>query len=111
MIRGVFAILMVAWSFVGLPALCEAGDIAHACDCVPGAMCEHEDDCPDDPCGGIAATNQSRGRNELSLIAVLVIATLDLASELESEAVLIERPWLPEFERRPYPASDLPFRI
>ncbi|NOT00205.1 MAG: hypothetical protein HOP29_06215 [Phycisphaerales bacterium] len=105
------AILLVGWSFAGLPVLCEAGEIAHACDCTPGALCEHENECPSDPCHGLTANNESRGRDEPVPMDYPAFSMPHLSAEIRSDSVFIFGVTVLFQFRLPYPPSVLPLRI
>lgn len=109
--RSRFAILLVGWSFVGLPVLCEAGELAHACECAPDAQCGHEDDCHDDPCAGIMASQPPRVRHEFAVTSLPLIAHQDFVNGPEVVSVTLAVFDVPIAATLPFPESDVPLRI
>ena len=107
----IVAIMLVGWSFVGLPAVCEVGGMVHACDCAPGAVCEHGCECHDDPCGAAKASPDSWRRHELLVITGGALPLDAVAAVTDSQTPPIDRPPAICLPRLAYPASDLPFRI
>ncbi len=47
-------LLVTAWAFLLMPVLCAGGVLSHECStCAPGATCNHETNCLEDPCSPV----------------------------------------------------------
>ena len=95
MARRYFSILIAAWSFWGIPALCVAGVLAHPCapedkrcqntdapncsheetDSKHDGECGHESDCESDPCSKmVVGRERSSDDGPLVLLDAVAIA-------------------------------------
>ncbi len=51
MLKRALVLIATGWALLLVPPLCLAGGLAHQClTCAPGAQCQHEPSCNDDPC-------------------------------------------------------------
>ncbi len=110
MVRRSCSILLAVWALVLLPTLCAGGLIAHACDCAPDAVCQHEAGCDVDPCSELSAATVKRSdQSEVALIhsvAEFSLPTSTYEGDPLREAL---HAWRPTGERfhLPFAPSDV----
>lgn len=109
-------ILMLAWTLLLLPALCTGGWLLHPCDCGSTIGCEHEEDCPSDPCetGLARPDSRSQGYDEGSASTAsssIVIEHFAKTLEPDASGRRISTYRLAFQDGLPFPPSDLPLLI
>lgn len=95
------------------PALCLGGLLEHACECGSAASvaCEHEQECPDDPCASVVRVEEHDAQANFKFAGLQVlVAVLALDAELASESrpSPSKPPQLPGRSNLPYAQSDRP---
>ena len=113
---GVMAILLTAWSFLVTPSLCVAGALHHACGHEPTGGHQHEETCPQNPCGALVITaGPGRARvNEGTASGPEPVASVPAEpAQLKVPAGRAMPGHLrpPRLKRLPFPASDIPLLI
>jgi len=136
MVLRLFGVLVVAASFLGVPALCTGGVITHACDCAVEAGCDlsevgcdcrtgcdgdggcrHEGSCSDDPCNVrvVRVENTRHDDDAVSLVerqVPMVVVAVDQRLRRADRAFVFDGSFRGEGSvRLPFPPSDLPFLI
>lgn len=75
-------LFVTAWAFLLIPSLCAGGALLHECsDCAPGAACNHESDCREDPCSPVLTRSDDAPRVPTDLAPI----SLPLAAEIADE--------------------------
>ena len=91
------------------PVLCLGGVLEHACECEnEQAACQHEDDCPGDPCSVPLSAGDPGGPGPLATsLSAWSSAALDPGRSIApSSSAMVE-----VARKLPYPPSDRPLRI
>ncbi len=105
------AVLIVAWTLTGVPALCLAGVLAHECACGEEEAqvgCAHEFSCESDPCSEFVMRQDESGWDLLDG-APLAAPSIRVSDPASAVACDCPQPYPPRQRHgRPYPPSDLP---
>jgi hypothetical protein len=113
-------IFMVTWSLLAMPCLCIAGVLHHPCNHGEATECDHEDNCPIDPCASQivapAIGQVSKNLQQIVKGSALVTVGLDAMSTDGSRGTGIGAIFKSVHERTdrtrlPVPPSDLPLLI
>jgi hypothetical protein len=125
MIVRMFAISVVVISLAGVPPLCMAGIITHACecaaetacdcgdDCEHGSRCGHECGCRNDPCQIQVVRTDRQGDEVVTPPQLTASVVLRLIGERQHPfwTTRTTYDWSLRHGNRPYPPSDLPLLI
>ena len=95
------------------PTLCVSGTLQHSCtECPESISCDHEDDCPSDPCSGPALRqNPGSGAVELGFGPVLHVGPAVPPAERPACRPSPPAPPAPDRGNLPSPPSALPLLI
>lgn len=101
-------LLLLAWTLLGVPALCMAGSLLHDCECGAEIGCAHEEECSDDPCSDLLALPSSATGDfdEALLPAVPFGPTLSTGLAVPFEAAEVSY-----LSNLPFPPSQRPLLI
>ena len=101
-------LLILAWTILGVPALCMAGTLLHDCECGTTIGCAHEEECSDDPCKEVLALPSS-GFDDVDEASPEVIP-FDPAPSTRTWVPLRSLE-LPAQQNLPFPPSQRPLLI
>lgn len=125
MIVRMFAVSVVAASFLGVPALCMGGVITHACDCASETACNcqadcdhdsgcgHESGCSDDPCSIQVVRTDRQGPEVVTVSSHAIPATFVHSIDTQPSPQTVCACVRERFggDTLPFPPSDLPLLI